>query len=160
LGLNCFFGFLVFYTVGRTPWKGDQPVARPLPTQKQHKHRINTHRHPCLKWDSKPRSQYMSGGRQFMSQTARPLWSAISASFEPKMQILDITVLWDVTPYNPIDRYQRFRNSTFLRNAGNALPDYTASHHRRYVHNYCRVNISRKLFQSYTYAIRNNAVYA
>jgi hypothetical protein len=25
---------LILYTVGRTPWKGDQPVARPLPTQR------------------------------------------------------------------------------------------------------------------------------
>jgi hypothetical protein len=27
------------YTVGRTPWTGDQPVARPLPNPEQHKHR-------------------------------------------------------------------------------------------------------------------------
>jgi hypothetical protein len=27
------FQFLNPYTVGRTPWTGDQPVARPLPTQ-------------------------------------------------------------------------------------------------------------------------------
>jgi hypothetical protein len=32
----------------------------------QHKHRINGHRYPCLEWDSKPRSQYLSGRRQFM----------------------------------------------------------------------------------------------
>jgi hypothetical protein len=25
------FSFLIFYTVGRTPWTGDQPVARSLP---------------------------------------------------------------------------------------------------------------------------------
>jgi hypothetical protein len=35
------FQFLNLYTVGRTPWTGDQPVARPLPahrtTQTQHK---------------------------------------------------------------------------------------------------------------------------
>jgi hypothetical protein len=29
--LGRFFSFLIFYTVGRTPWKKDQPVARPLP---------------------------------------------------------------------------------------------------------------------------------
>jgi hypothetical protein len=44
-----FFIFLILYTVGRTPWTSDQPVARPLPkhrtTQTQNK-RIN--RHPCL----------------------------------------------------------------------------------------------------------------
>jgi hypothetical protein len=33
----------------------------------QHKYRINAHRHPCLEWDSNPRSQCWSG---------RPLWSA------------------------------------------------------------------------------------
>jgi hypothetical protein len=27
------FNFLIFYTVGRIPWTGDEPVARPLPTQ-------------------------------------------------------------------------------------------------------------------------------
>jgi hypothetical protein len=26
-----FFSFFVFYTVGRTHWKGNQPIARPLP---------------------------------------------------------------------------------------------------------------------------------
>jgi hypothetical protein len=35
------FTFLIFYTVGRTPWMEDQPVARPLPkhrmTQTQNK---------------------------------------------------------------------------------------------------------------------------
>jgi hypothetical protein len=36
-----FFSFLIVYTVGRTPWTGDQPVAKPLPrhrtTQTQNK---------------------------------------------------------------------------------------------------------------------------
>jgi hypothetical protein len=36
-----FFSFLILYTVGRTPWTGDQPVSRPLPmhrtTQTQNK---------------------------------------------------------------------------------------------------------------------------
>jgi hypothetical protein len=43
----------------------------------QHKLRINAHRHPCLKWDSIPRSQCSSDRRQFMPQTPRPLWSAL-----------------------------------------------------------------------------------
>jgi hypothetical protein len=48
MALQSFFGpwpifrFLILYTVGRTPWTGDQPVARPLPThgttQTQNKH--------------------------------------------------------------------------------------------------------------------------
>jgi hypothetical protein len=32
LNLGCFFSFLILYTVGRTPWMGDKPVAMPLPT--------------------------------------------------------------------------------------------------------------------------------
>jgi hypothetical protein len=36
------------------------------PYIKQHKRRINAHRHPCLEWDSKPRSQCLSGRIQFM----------------------------------------------------------------------------------------------
>jgi hypothetical protein len=32
--LTTFFSLVIFfYAVGRTPWMGDQPVARPIPTQ-------------------------------------------------------------------------------------------------------------------------------
>jgi hypothetical protein len=34
LGLGRFFSFLILYTVGRTAWTGDQPVAGPLPTHR------------------------------------------------------------------------------------------------------------------------------
>jgi hypothetical protein len=34
LNLGRFVSFLILYTVGRTPWTGDQPVARPLPTHR------------------------------------------------------------------------------------------------------------------------------
>jgi hypothetical protein len=34
LDLGRFSSFLIIYTDGRTPWTGDQPVARPLPTHK------------------------------------------------------------------------------------------------------------------------------
>jgi hypothetical protein len=61
LALGRFFSFLIFYTVGRILWMGDQSVARPLPT-----YRINAHRHPCLKWHSNSRSQYFSGRTQCM----------------------------------------------------------------------------------------------
>jgi hypothetical protein len=40
-------------------------VARPLPTQ-DNTNRINADRYLCLEWDSKPRSQYSSGVRNFM----------------------------------------------------------------------------------------------
>jgi hypothetical protein len=60
LDLGRSFTFLILYTVGRTPWTGDQPVARPLRTER-HKHRINAHSHPCLDWDWNLRSQCSSG---------------------------------------------------------------------------------------------------
>jgi hypothetical protein len=34
LDVGRFFNFLTFYTVGMTPWTGDQPVARSLPTHR------------------------------------------------------------------------------------------------------------------------------
>jgi hypothetical protein len=34
LDFGRFFSFLIFYTVGSTPWTGDQPVARPLPAHR------------------------------------------------------------------------------------------------------------------------------
>jgi hypothetical protein len=33
-GIGCFFSFLIIYTGSRTPWTGDQPVARPLSTHR------------------------------------------------------------------------------------------------------------------------------
>jgi hypothetical protein len=30
LDIGRFFSFLILHTIGRTPWTGDQPVARPL----------------------------------------------------------------------------------------------------------------------------------
>jgi hypothetical protein len=74
-----FFSFLILYTVGRTPWTGDRPVARPLPTHRttQTQNKRTQYRHLCLEWDSIPRSQCWSERRQFMPSTARPLWSAL-----------------------------------------------------------------------------------
>jgi hypothetical protein len=34
LDLGRFLSFLILYTAARTPWTGDQAVARPLPTQR------------------------------------------------------------------------------------------------------------------------------
>jgi hypothetical protein len=68
--------FLNLKTVGRTPWTGDQPDSRPLPTQ-GNANRINADKHPCFEWDSNPRSQCSSGRRHFLPYTVRPLWSAV-----------------------------------------------------------------------------------
>jgi hypothetical protein len=42
LDLERFFSFLILYTGGRTPWTGDQLVARPLP-----KHRTTQTQNKC-----------------------------------------------------------------------------------------------------------------
>jgi hypothetical protein len=72
LGLASFSVFLILYTVGRTPWTGDQPVARRLPTHRTTQTH-NKRNYPCLQRDSNPRSQSWSGRKQFTSQTARTL---------------------------------------------------------------------------------------
>jgi hypothetical protein len=36
-----FFSLWIFYTVGRSPWTGDQPIAMLLLHTGQHKHRLN-----------------------------------------------------------------------------------------------------------------------
>jgi hypothetical protein len=43
------FSFLILYTVGRTPWTGDQPVARPLPTHRMTQTQ-NKRTHTPLPW--------------------------------------------------------------------------------------------------------------
>jgi hypothetical protein len=58
---------LDFFTqsVGFLVWGISPSQGRCLHTE-QHKHRINAHRHTCLKLDSNPHSRCLSGRRQFM----------------------------------------------------------------------------------------------
>jgi hypothetical protein len=53
------FQFLNQYTVGRTLWTEDQPVARPLPTHRttQTQNKRTQYIHPSPEWDSNLRSQ-------------------------------------------------------------------------------------------------------
>jgi hypothetical protein len=52
------FSFLILYAVDRTPWTGDNPFARPLPTHRRTQtQKKRTHSHPCFEWDSNPRPQ-------------------------------------------------------------------------------------------------------
>jgi hypothetical protein len=65
-------------TVGRTPWTGDQLVARPLylyTNTEKRTHNTNT-KHPCPEWDSNIWSRGPRERRQFMPQTARLPWPA------------------------------------------------------------------------------------
>jgi hypothetical protein len=34
VALTAFFNFVILYVFGRIPWKGDQPIARPILTQR------------------------------------------------------------------------------------------------------------------------------
>jgi hypothetical protein len=64
LDLAHFFSFLIFYTAGRTPWMGDQPVTRLLPTHAQTQNKCTQTSMPQV--DLKPQSQCLSGRSQFM----------------------------------------------------------------------------------------------
>jgi hypothetical protein len=46
--------------------RGISPSQGRYLNTRQHKHRTNAHRHPCLKWDSNPLSQCLNGRRQVM----------------------------------------------------------------------------------------------
>jgi hypothetical protein len=71
LDLGGLFSFLIFDTVCRTPWTGDQPFAKPLSA---HRTTQTQNKYLCLKWDWNRRSQCLSGRRH----ERRPLWSAIT----------------------------------------------------------------------------------
>jgi hypothetical protein len=85
--LRFFIFSLDLYTIGRTPWTSDRPVARPLPkyrtiqTENKRTHartRTHTHtKHSCPKWDLNPQSQRLSERRQFMPYTAQLTWPAV-----------------------------------------------------------------------------------
>jgi hypothetical protein len=64
LGLGSFFSYLIFSTGLRG--RAISPSQGRYFHTGEHKHRINAHRHSCLKWDSNPRSQRLSGWRRFM----------------------------------------------------------------------------------------------
>jgi hypothetical protein len=71
--LGRLFTFLIYTQSIELLGRGiSPPQGRYLHTE-EHKHRINAHRHPCLEFDSNPRSQRSSGRRRFMP---RPLWWA------------------------------------------------------------------------------------
>jgi hypothetical protein len=78
LDLGHLFSFLILYRVGLLGQGISPSEGRYLHTGHD---RINAHTHPCLEWDSNPRSQRSSERRQFMPWTARPLWLA-----EPYLQ--------------------------------------------------------------------------
>jgi hypothetical protein len=61
LDLGCFFSFLNLYTAGTTPWTGDQPEARPLPTHKTIQTQKKRRRTSMLRVGFEPIRQCSSG---------------------------------------------------------------------------------------------------
>jgi len=70
-----FWNLWTYWTVGRTPWTGDRPDARPLPTQDNTTQK-NADTHPCLEWNSNTWSQCSSGLRP-LGHWDRPLFDIL-----------------------------------------------------------------------------------
>jgi hypothetical protein len=70
-----FLDILIFYTVGETPRTGDQPVVRPLRAHRtaQTQNKRTQTSVPQVGFEPK------SGQKQYLPQTARPLWSINSS---------------------------------------------------------------------------------
>jgi hypothetical protein len=64
--LGRFFSLLMYTQSVGLLGRGISPSQGRYLYRRQHKHRINSHRHLCLKWDWNPRSQCSSGRRWFM----------------------------------------------------------------------------------------------
>jgi hypothetical protein len=98
LGLLACSGFRTYFsetyesiwTVGRTPWTGDRPNARPLPTQ-DNTTQTKADTQPCLEWGSNPWSQCF--GLQYVPQTARPLGLAIIIIVVVVVVVIIITIM-------------------------------------------------------------------
>jgi hypothetical protein len=61
LELGSFFNFLILYTIVELLGRGISPLQSRYLHTKQHKHRINAYKHPCLVWDWNPRFQCSIG---------------------------------------------------------------------------------------------------
>jgi hypothetical protein len=65
--LGRFFSLLIYTQSVGLLGRGISPSQGLCLHTEQHKHRINTHRYPCLEWDSNPRYQCSSGRRRCMT---------------------------------------------------------------------------------------------
>jgi hypothetical protein len=72
LWCRSFFVSCDHFTDSMTPWASDQLVARPLPKHRTTQTHTHT-KHPCLMWDSNPRSQLPSEQRQIFEYEYRNL---------------------------------------------------------------------------------------
>jgi hypothetical protein len=66
-----FFSFLIYTQSAGLLGRGISPSQGHCLHTEQHKRRINEHRHPCLEWDSNPRSQCSRRRRWLVTAAAR-----------------------------------------------------------------------------------------
>jgi hypothetical protein len=91
VGLWLLFSFLIFYMVGRTIGWGISLSQGCYIHIGQHKHRINTHRHPCLKWNLNSWSPAFE-----VSKTVHALDSTAS--------VISMLLLWSTELVAPSDQ--------------------------------------------------------
>jgi hypothetical protein len=76
LDLGRFLSFLILFTDGRTPWMGDQPAARPLPTHMTTQAQ-NKRKHTSMAGVGfEPTIPVFRRAKTVHALDARPLWSA------------------------------------------------------------------------------------
>jgi hypothetical protein len=85
LDLGRFFSFFILYTVVRTPWTGDQPVARPLPTHRTTQTQTKRTQTSTPWVGFEPTIPAFERTKTVMPQIARPMWSAQSHSRVPPL---------------------------------------------------------------------------
>jgi len=68
-----FWNLWIYWTVGRTPWMGDRPNAQASTYTQDNTTQKHADTQTCLEWNSNAWSQFSSGRRPYVPQTARPL---------------------------------------------------------------------------------------
>jgi hypothetical protein len=106
LGLGRFFSFLILYTVSRTPWKEDQPVARSLPVDRK------THTQNKRTQTSMPRVGFEP---TIPVLKRRPMWSAFRVNIDDKCNVArgqdNLTKVPKPEPWKLWRRYNTWRPS-------------------------------------------------
>jgi hypothetical protein len=102
--------FLNLYTVGRTPWTGDQPVARPLPTRRTTQTQ-NKRTQTSMPWVGFEPTIPSVGAGEDGSCFRPPLWSAVvGLTLEIKSMVVQQTIVGRWIP-NEIENHSNGKPS-------------------------------------------------
>jgi hypothetical protein len=93
LDLGSFFNFLILYIVGRTPWTGDQHVARPLPTHRTTQTRNNGTQTCMPRVEFEPMIAALDQRKTVHTLRRAPLWSALTILYYKRVWI----IMWLLT---------------------------------------------------------------